>query len=85
MNIWVIFLKFAFLPSHLYDKEGDFHLLLTSGATKVAVFGSVLRRFSRKVFCFLQFWALEGSIHLLLSAISFLITTNFATEQYGHP
>ncbi len=50
-----------------------------------SVFGFALRRFPRKVFTFLQFWALEGSIHLLLSAISFLITTNFATEQYGHP
>jgi hypothetical protein len=65
----------------ILTKKSQFDLLCDLGS----VFGFALRRFPRKVFYFLQFWALEGSIHLLLSAISFLITTNFATLQYGHP
>jgi hypothetical protein len=65
----------------ILTKKSQFFWLCDLGS----VLGFALRIFPRKVFCFLQFWALEGSIHLLLSAISFLITTNFATEQYGHP
>jgi hypothetical protein len=58
-------------------KKSQFFWLCDLGS----VFGFVLRRFPRKVFCFLQFWALEGSIHLLLSAISFLMTGTL----YRHP
>jgi hypothetical protein len=64
-----------------FDENSKFLWLCELGSD----FGLLLRRFPRIFFCSLQFCTLEGSIHLLLSAIGFLMTTNLATEQYGHP